>query len=58
MIRTWPGAALALLAIVAFNAYRQGGSYALRSWFSKIFLGRPLDRPEIGRGARTRRQAA
>lgn len=49
MIRTWPGAALALLVIVAFNAYRQGGTYALRSWMSKIFLGRPLERPVLAR---------
>lgn len=45
MPKTAAGAALLLLALIGFNAWRQGGAYALRSWLSSIFLNRPLPRP-------------
>lgn len=45
MPRTWAGAAAALLFLVSFNVWRRGGSYAVRSWLSSIFLNKPLPRP-------------
>lgn len=46
MPKTFAGAALALVALMAFNAWRQGGTYALKSWLSAIFLNRPYPRPK------------
>lgn len=50
MPRTFAGGALALVALMAFNAWRQGyrvagpdgGLYTLKSWLSSIFLNKPL----------------
>lgn len=43
--KTFAGGALALVALMAFNAYRRGGTYAVKSWLSSIFLNKPYAKP-------------
>ncbi len=46
MPKTWTGAALLVIAILAFAVFRQGGWYAIQSWVRKIFFNRPLPQPK------------
>ncbi len=47
MPKTFAGAALMLFGLIGFNAWRQGGTYAFKSWLSSIFLNKPYPRPQL-----------
>jgi hypothetical protein len=52
MASTLAGTFLILLLIVQYNAYREGGTYAVRSWWKAKFLNDPAPRPGARRPAR------
>jgi hypothetical protein len=54
MAKTVAGFVFIILAIVLVNAYREGGTFAVRSWFAAKLVNKPAPRPQIARRGRKR----
>jgi len=50
-MRSPTGLVLLVVLIILANVWREGGDYAVRSWFRAKFWNDPLRRPQVGRGA-------